>query len=97
MTAVWAGIDSGMRAHHCAVIDAEGRMVLSRRVANDETDARLQPATMRTCYLAPLSTLKNARHHEPSTNANAPKGSTPLTAGRPAAHLGPPQRRHPAC
>lgn len=36
MTAVWAGLDSGKRAHHCAVIDAAGRMLLSRRVANDE-------------------------------------------------------------
>jgi hypothetical protein len=37
MAAVWAGIDSGKRAHHCAVIDAAGRMVLSRRVDNDES------------------------------------------------------------
>jgi transposase len=37
MTAVWAGIDAGKRAHHCAVIDAAGRMLLSRRVANDES------------------------------------------------------------
>jgi len=37
MTAVWAGIDSGKRTHHCAVIDAAGRMVLSQRVANDES------------------------------------------------------------
>jgi transposase len=37
MTAVWAGIDSGKRAHHCAVIDVAGRMVMSRRVANDES------------------------------------------------------------
>ena len=37
MTAVWAGIDSGKRAHHCAVIDATGRMLLSRRVANEES------------------------------------------------------------
>jgi transposase len=37
MTAVWAGIDSGKRAHHCAVIDVAGRMVVSRRVANDES------------------------------------------------------------
>ena len=37
MTAVWAGIDSGKRAHHCAVIDGAGRMVLSQRVANDES------------------------------------------------------------
>ena len=36
MTAVWAGIDSGKRAHHCAVIDTTGRMRLSRRVVNDE-------------------------------------------------------------
>jgi transposase len=36
MTTVWAGIDSGKRAHHCAVIDATGRMLLSRRVVNDE-------------------------------------------------------------
>ena len=37
MTAVWAGIDSGKRAHHCVVIDAAGRMLLSRRVVNDES------------------------------------------------------------
>jgi transposase len=36
MTAVWAGIDSGKRAHHCAVIDTVGRTLLSRRVVNDE-------------------------------------------------------------
>jgi transposase len=36
MTAVWAGIDSGKRSHHCAVIDTTGRMLLSRRVVNDE-------------------------------------------------------------
>ena len=36
MTALWAGLDSGKRAHHCAVIDASGRMLLSKRVANDE-------------------------------------------------------------
>jgi len=36
MTAVWAGIDSGKRAHHCVVIDVTGRVLLSRRVANDE-------------------------------------------------------------
>jgi transposase len=36
MTAVWAGIDSGKRAHHCAVIDTTGRVLLSRRVVNDE-------------------------------------------------------------
>ena len=37
MTAVWAGIDSGKRAHHCVVIDVAGRVLLSRRVVNDES------------------------------------------------------------
>ena len=37
MTAVWVGIDSGKRAHHCAVIDAAGRTLMSQRVANDES------------------------------------------------------------
>ena len=37
MSAVWAGIDSGKRAHHCVVIDQEGQTLLSRRVENDET------------------------------------------------------------
>ncbi len=36
MTAVWSGMDSGKWAHHCVVIDAAGRVLLSRRVANDE-------------------------------------------------------------
>ncbi len=36
MTAIWAGIDSGKRAHHCVVIDPAGRTLLSRRVVNDE-------------------------------------------------------------
>ena len=37
MTAVWAGIDAGKRAHHCVVIDSAGRLLLSRRVVNDES------------------------------------------------------------
>lgn len=37
MTAVWAGIDSGKRAHHCVVLDTTGRVLLSRRVVNDES------------------------------------------------------------
>lgn len=36
MAAVWAGIDSGKRTHHCVVIDEAGRVLLSQRVANDE-------------------------------------------------------------
>ena len=37
MAAIWAGIDSGKRVHHCVVIDATGRVLLSRRVVNDES------------------------------------------------------------
>jgi transposase len=33
---LWAGIDAGKSEHHCVVIDADGKRVLSRRVANDE-------------------------------------------------------------
>lgn len=38
MRRVWAGIDAGKGHHHCVAIDAEGRKLLSRRVANDEPD-----------------------------------------------------------
>ena len=37
MSAVWAGIDSGKRAHHCVLLDQEGQTLLSRRIDNDET------------------------------------------------------------
>lgn len=37
MPAVWAGIDSGKRAHHCVVIDQDGKTLLSKRVENDES------------------------------------------------------------
>lgn len=33
---VWAGVDAGKADHYCVAIDAEGRPLLSRRVANDE-------------------------------------------------------------
>jgi transposase len=36
MPALWAGIDSGKRAHHCVVIDQTGTVLLSKRVENDE-------------------------------------------------------------
>lgn len=36
MTQLWAGVDIGREHHHVAVVDAEGRRVFSRRVANDE-------------------------------------------------------------
>lgn len=38
MDQIWAGIDAGKTHHHCVVIDAEDRRLLSRRVANDEPD-----------------------------------------------------------
>ncbi|MFF4519840.1 IS110 family RNA-guided transposase [Streptomyces mirabilis] len=34
---LWAGTDAGKAAHHCVVIDADGKRKLSRRVDNDET------------------------------------------------------------
>lgn len=34
---VWAGVDIGKGHHHAVVIDADGKRLLSRRVANDET------------------------------------------------------------
>lgn len=38
VTAIWAGVDAGKAHHHCVVIDADGRRLLSRRVANDEPE-----------------------------------------------------------
>lgn len=37
MLALWVGVDSGKRAHHCVVIDQTGTVLLSRRIENDET------------------------------------------------------------
>jgi transposase len=34
---VWAGADIGKDHHHVVVVDADGRRVFSRRVANDES------------------------------------------------------------
>jgi Transposase len=33
---LWAGVDAGKFEHNCVVVDANGKRVLSRRVANDE-------------------------------------------------------------
>ncbi|MFB7085422.1 IS110 family transposase [Streptomyces sp. NPDC056296] len=38
MTAIWAGLDAGKTHHHCVVIDESGKRLLSRRVANEETE-----------------------------------------------------------
>jgi transposase len=34
---IWAGMDVGKEHHHCVVIDADGKWLLSRRVRNDES------------------------------------------------------------
>jgi hypothetical protein len=34
----WAGIDAGKGHHHVVVIDADGRRLLSRRVANHKPE-----------------------------------------------------------
>ncbi|GAA1266412.1 hypothetical protein GCM10009646_62530 [Streptomyces aureus] len=38
MSRIWAGIDSGKGHHHRLAVDADGRTLLSRRVANDEPE-----------------------------------------------------------
>lgn len=38
MQQAWAGIDIGKGHHHAVVIGSKGNRLLSRRVANDETD-----------------------------------------------------------
>lgn len=35
---VWAGVDVGKSAHHCVVVDANGKRLLSRRVPNSEQE-----------------------------------------------------------
>ena len=35
MPRLWAGVDAGKSQQHCVVIDAGGRELLSRRVADD--------------------------------------------------------------
>ncbi|WP_189094729.1 IS110 family transposase, partial [Nocardia jinanensis] len=37
MAQIWAGVDIGKTDHHCVVIDGDGKRLLSRRVANDES------------------------------------------------------------
>ncbi|MHA6796173.1 IS110 family transposase [Pseudonocardia bannensis] len=38
MDHIWAGIDIGKEHHHCVVINSDGKRLLSRRIANDETE-----------------------------------------------------------
>nr|WP_136610466.1 IS110 family transposase [Sinomonas albida] len=35
---LWAGIDAGKTHHHCVAIGEDGKRVLSRRIANDESE-----------------------------------------------------------
>jgi transposase len=35
---IWAGLDIGKGHHHCVVLDADGRKLLSRKVSNDEPE-----------------------------------------------------------
>jgi len=37
MPSLWVGVDAGKRKHHCVLLDAEGKILLSQAVANDET------------------------------------------------------------
>jgi predicted RNase H-like nuclease (RuvC/YqgF family) len=37
VTKLWIGVDVGKTHHHVAAVDGDGRLVYSRRVANDET------------------------------------------------------------
>jgi transposase len=39
-SAVWAGVDAGKEHHHVAAVDEAGKVVFSRRVANDEPALR---------------------------------------------------------
>ncbi|NJP48454.1 IS110 family RNA-guided transposase [Actinacidiphila epipremni] len=38
MARIWAGTDIGKTHHHCVVLDADGKRLLSRRVLNDEPE-----------------------------------------------------------
>jgi transposase len=38
MARIWAGVDAGKAHHHCVVIGADGRKMLSRRVPGDEPE-----------------------------------------------------------
>lgn len=35
MALIWTGTDIGKTHHHCAVLDSDGKRLLSRRVLND--------------------------------------------------------------
>lgn len=37
MAKLWIGVDIGKAHHHVAAVDGDGRLVYSRRVANDES------------------------------------------------------------
>lgn len=49
MPQIWAGVDIGKTHHHCVVLDAEGKRLLSRRVLNDEPELLALLAEVPTC------------------------------------------------
>jgi len=46
---VWAGIDVGKAHHWVCVVDKQGRVVLSRKVANDESELAAVVAEVTAC------------------------------------------------
>lgn len=71
MTTMWAGIDSGKRAHHCVVLDHAGAVALSRRVDNDEGDLLELIATVTELAADGDKTPPDA----PTTSAKSPRGN----------------------
>jgi hypothetical protein len=67
---IWAGTDIGKSHHHCVVLDAEGRRLLSRRVLNDEPEVLALLADV-------LALDEDVVWAAASTNASAPKASGP--------------------
>jgi hypothetical protein len=53
---LWAAIDAGKAAHHCAAMNADGQHVLSRRVVNDEGALLGRPC----CGATPAGTTPRA-------------------------------------
>lgn len=61
MAKVWVGVDIGKSHHHVAAVDRDGRLVFSRRVANDEGDitaviAEVAAAGRPVCWAVDVTT-----------------------------------------
>lgn len=59
---VWAGIDAGKSHHHCVVIDEDGRQLLSRRVANDESSLLALIANVRALEVDAVTWATDLNH-----------------------------------